>query len=137
MLSNLRDAQVKNTRALPSAASTTVTSTGIDTQNGTNGNFVADCEFLVSAPAVNTTMAPDTRTFTYNVIHSVNSDMSSPATLYSAVITQTGAGGAGAAAATFRGRLPKNVRRYVGITVVSGASTADASSVSATLELLF
>ena len=48
----------------------------------------------------------------------------------------TGAGGAGAAAATYTCRLPVDVKRYVGTRIVSGASTADASSVAATLEAL-
>ena len=130
----LKDAQVKGTRALPAAASSTVDGGAIDLGHGSFGDFVANAEFTLSAPAVNTTMAPDTRTFTYSVIHSDNSDLSSASVLASAVITQTGAGGAGAAAATATIRCPVDVKRYVGIRVVSGASTGDASSVSATLE---
>jgi len=134
---NLRDAQVKSSRVMPSAASTAVTSAGIDLMNGTTGNFCAPCDALVTAPALTTTMLPDTRTMTYDIVHSVNSDMSSPATLYSAVITQTGAASAGAAATTFRASLPRNVRRYVALKVTSGASTTDASTLTAYLELLF
>jgi hypothetical protein len=132
----MKDASLKGTRALPAAASTTVDGGAIDLGHGSYGDFLADCEVKISAPAVNTTMAPDTRTFTYSVIHSDNSDLSSPAVLYLAVITQTGAGGAGAAAAEAVVRLPVDVKRYVGVRVVSGASTGDASSVSATIELL-
>jgi hypothetical protein len=132
----LKDTQVKNTRALPAAASATVDGAAIDLGHGTYGDFVAPCELKVSAPAVNTTMAPDTRTFTYSVIHSDNSDLSSPTVLYSAVITQTGAGGAGAAATTATVRAPVDVKRYVGLRIVSSASTGDASSVAATLEAL-
>jgi hypothetical protein len=132
----LKDTQVKGTRALPAAASSTVDGAAIDLGHGSYGDFVAQAEFKVSAPAVNTTMAPDTRTFTYSVIHSDNSDLSSASILHSAVITQTGAGGAGAGAATATVRLPVDVKRYLGVRVVSGASTGDASSVSATLEAL-
>lgn len=136
-LPNLKDALVKNTRALPASASSSVTSTGIDLMNGPNGQFLANADVRVAAPAVNATMAPDTRTFTYDIVHSVNADLSSPATLFSGLIVQTGASSAGAAAAEIRVRLPTNVRRYIGLKITSGASTGDASAVSATLELCF
>jgi hypothetical protein len=132
----LKDTQLKGTRALPAAASSTVDGAAIDLGHGSFGDFVAPAELKVSAPAVNATMAPDTRTFTYSVIHSDNADLSSPSILHSAVITQTGAGGVGAAATTATVRPPVDVKRYVGVRVVSGASTADASAVSATLEVL-
>lgn len=132
----MKDASLKGTRALPAAASSTVDGAAIDLKHGSYGDFLADCELKLSAPAVNATMAPDTRTFTYSILHSDNSDLSSPSVLYPSVIVQTGAGGVGAAAATYTVRLPVDVKRYVGARVVSGASTADASSVSATLELL-
>ena len=130
----LKDAQVKNTRALPAAASATVDGAALDLGHGSFGDFVAEVEFKLSAPALNATMAPDTRTFTYSIIHSDSSDLSSPTVLYPSVIVQTGAGGVGAAAASFTCRLPVDVKRYVGARIVSGAATGDASSVSATLE---
>ena len=130
----LKDTQVRNTRALPAAASATVDGAALDLGHGNFGDFVAQAEFKLSAPAVNATMAPDTRTFTYSIIHSDNSDLSSPTVLYSSVIVQTGAGGAGAAAATYTCRPPVDVKRYVGVRIVSGVSTGDASSVAATLE---
>jgi hypothetical protein len=132
----LKDTQAKGTRALPGAASTTVDGAAIDLGHGSFGDFVAPCEFKLSAPAVTTTMAPDTRTFTYSILHSDNADLSSPTVLLASVIVQTGAAGAGAAAATFTFRPPVDVKRYLGARVVSGASTADASTVSATLEAL-
>jgi hypothetical protein len=130
----LKDNQVKNTRALPAAASATVDGAALDLGHGSFGDFVAKAEFKLSAPALNATMAPDTRTFTYSIIHSDNADLSSPTVLYPSVIVQTGAGGVGAAAASFTWRAPVDVKRYVGVRIVSGLSTGDASSVSATLE---
>ena len=100
------------------------------------GDFVAKAEFKLSAPALNATMAPDTRTFTYSIIHSDNADLSSPTVLYPNVIVQTGAGGVGAAAAAFTWRPPVDVKRYIGVRIVSGISTGDASSVAATSEAL-
>ena len=91
----LKDAQIRNTRALPASASATVDGAALDLGHGSFGDFVAQAEFKLSAPAVNATMAPDTRTFTYSIIHSDNADLSSPLVLYSSVIVQTGAGGAG------------------------------------------
>jgi hypothetical protein len=130
----LKDNQVKNTRALPAAASATVDGAALDLGHGSFGDFVAKSEFKLSAPALNATMAPDTRTFTYSIILSDNADLSSPTVLYPSVLVQTGAGGVGAAAASFIWRPPVDVKRHVGVRIVSGISTGDASSVSATLE---
>lgn len=133
----LGDKLLRATRALPASASATVDGAAIDLQNSARGEFVAECQLKLSAPAVNTTMAPDTRTFTYSIITSDQANLGSPTVLYPSVIVQTGAGGAGAAAATHVCRLPTNVKRYVGVRIVSGASTTDASAVAATVELLF
>lgn len=131
---NVRDALLKATRALP-ASTAAVTSTAIDTGTGTGGSQLADVELLLSAPAVSTGQLPDTKTFTYAIIHSDNSDLSSPSTLFSAVITQTGS--TGAAAATKRFGLPTDTKRYVGFTITPSASgTGDASAATATLEVL-
>jgi hypothetical protein len=130
----LNDTQVKGTRALPSAASTTVDGAAIDLGHGSFGDFLAAMELKLTAPALTTTMAPDTRTMTYSIIHSDNADLSSPTVLYTSVIVQTGAGGVGAATTSFTCRLPVDVKRYVGVRIVSGASIADSSAVSATLE---
>ena len=132
----LKDNQVKNNRALPATASATVDGAALDLGHGSFGDFVAKAEFKLSAPALNATMAPDTRTFTYSIIHSDNADLSAPTVLYPSVIVQTGAGGVGAAAASFTWRPPVDVKRYIGVRIVSGISTGDASSVSATSEAL-
>jgi hypothetical protein len=132
----LKDNQVNNTRALPAAPSATVDGAALDLGHGCFGDFVAKAEFKLSVPALNTTMAPDTRTFTYSIIHSDNADLSSPVVLYPGVIVQTGAGGVGAVAASFICTLPVDVKRHVGVRIVSGSLTGDASSVAATLEAL-
>lgn len=137
MANAVKDVAVKNTRVLPSAASTTVDGAALNLGHGSHGDFVANAEFKLSAPAVNTTMAPDTRTFTYSILHSDNADLSSPTVLHASIIVQTGAASAGAAAADVTFRVPVDVKQYLGVRVVSGASTADASAVSATLECLF
>lgn len=138
---NLQDASLTLTRALPSAASTTVTSaTSIDT--GVTSSVAiqpGQMEFILTAPALNTTQLPDTRTVTYNIIVSAAANLGTPTTLLAAAIVQTGAGGAGAAAASTRFRIPSalpgSASRYIGFTAVTGASTGDCSAASATLAL--
>ncbi|HWL08319.1 MAG TPA: hypothetical protein VNQ76_07940 [Planctomicrobium sp.] len=136
-----RDAALKISQPLPGAASTTVNSLPIDLQKTANGNMLALFEVEVAAPDVNTTMNPDTRTQTYSLITGnaldANGKIDSPTVLMASVIVQTGADGAGAPASVFRCRLPEHVGRYVALRIVSGASTTNASAVSATLDLLF
>lgn len=132
----VKDVALKNTRALPSAASTTVDGAALNLGHGSHGDFVAQAEFKLSVPALTTTMAPDTRTFTHSIIHSDNADLSSPSVLYPSVIIQTGASSAGAAATDFTFRVPVDVKQYLGVRCTTGASTADASTVSDTLEAL-
>jgi hypothetical protein len=131
---NLKDAQLKVTRALPNGAAA-VTSTAIDTQNSSLGDQPGDVEFLISAPAMGTTPMADAKTMIYDVIHSDNADLSSPVTLVDNIITQTGAGSAGCAAATKRFRLPSDAKRYIGFTA-TGSASGDATGSSATLEAL-
>jgi hypothetical protein len=129
-----KDASLSVTRALPNGAAT-VTSTAIDVQNSTRGDFVAPAELVITAPALATGVLANAATMTFNVIHSANADLSSPATIAASVLVQTGAGGAGAPAAVARFRLPTNVRRYVGLTATnSGAGNASAQSVTMALQ---
>ena len=132
----LKDANVKLTRALPASTAAMTTASSIDTGKASSlGHQGGEHEYLLSAPLVTTAQLPDSKTFTYDIIHSDNSDLSSPVTLISALITQTGAGGAGAAAATKKFRLPSDAKRYIGFKVTASASgTGDASAATATLE---
>src|SRR4051794_8714278 len=77
----MRDASIKVTKALPTAASGSVTSAGIDTGKGSFGDQVADVEYLLTAPALTTTMLPDTRTATYIIEHDDDSAFGTVATL--------------------------------------------------------
>jgi|GEM_PF-945802 len=129
------DGNLAVSRALPSGASA-VTSTAIDTGEGTNGTFVTPCEFLLEAPAVTTAMLGDAATIIYDIVTSASSDLSGPTTVAKQILTQTGAGGAGAAAASQRFRLPTNCLRYVGIKATKSAA-GDASTVSFTVSLKF
>lgn len=132
----MTDADLVVSRTLPPSTSL-VTSTAFDTTKSTLGEFRADTEFLLEAPAVTNGELPNTKTFTYDVIHSTASDLSGSSVLLQDVIVQTG-NGAGAAAASYRCKLPHDVRRYVGITITPSASgTGDASAKTATFKPTF
>ena len=139
LANNVRDAQLALSLAGPSAASTTVTSAAIDTGE-TTANAVQPRAFdlLLTAPALTTTILPDTKTMTYNIIAADDSALSvNVTTLVAGAIVQTGAGGAGAVKATYRYTIPTVCQRYIGFTMVSGANTTTAAGVTATLEALF
>jgi len=131
----VRDAGQKVTRALPNG-SANVTSSALDLQNSSRGSFLAAAELLISAPAMGATPMPDAKTMKYDIIHSDNADLSSSATLFAAAITQTGASGAGCAAATFRWKPPSDVKRYIGVKA-TGSAAGDATASSFTIEMLF
>lgn len=132
----LKDVSLKVTRALKSGAGA-VFSDAIDLGHTTNGGLHAPVEFKLSAPALTTGQCTNGSTVTYHVLAKSSSTLSSGATtVQSSILTQTGAGGAGAAANTANFRLPAGVARYLGIAVVNSA-TDDASAASATLEPLF
>lgn len=131
---NLRDANLTPAPfALPSAAGST-TSAVIDF--GTDVYKRGTIELELSVPALNTTMAPDTRTVTYLIETSTTSNFAAvDQTLFSVV--QTGAGGAGVGALRKRVRLPSNCAQYVRFKITTGASTGDCSSINATGDVVF
>lgn len=130
-----QDANFRTTRALPSGAATVNQAAGFDTMNSATGDFLAECELRVAAPALTTGELGDTATNIYFAIASPNADLSNP-TLVSEIGRQTGAGGAGAAAGAYRWRPPTNTPRYVGIRITKSA-VGDASAKSATVTLQF
>lgn len=140
----LKDAQVKKTWALPNGAATTYATPGIDLGIVTSaGRNLADMDFQIVAPALNTTQLPDAKTMKYSVLlDTVDPIDGSSTVVILDLITQTGAGGAGAAAQTKKFRLPSDLgnlltsARIVGARAV-GSAAGDASGASATLEALF
>jgi hypothetical protein len=79
---------------------------------------------------------PNSETVKYTVQHDDDSAFGTVADLYPDVLTQTGAGGAGAAAASKRYAIPVDCKRYIRVKAVnSGAGNASAKSL--THELLF
>ena len=130
----LKDADLIITKALPNGAASTATD-GIDLGHGANGDWLADVEFEVSAPALTTAEQPDDKTMTYIIEHDTDSAFGSAATLIDRVIVQTGAGGAGADAATKRVRLPSDCNRYIRLKA-TGSATGNSSTKSMTLTAL-
>lgn len=135
-MKELRDASLLITRALANGAAN-VTSTGIDTGKTTaQGQAPGAAELLLSAPAMNTTQMPDAKTMKYDIVEADSADLgTNPVTVVAAAITQTGAGGVGCAAATYRYRVASDGKRYVGFKA-TGSASGDSTTASATLEVV-
>jgi hypothetical protein len=132
---NLRDAELTVTKPLPATA-TTIFSDGIDLGLGANADFLARCELVVEAPALAVGELANAETVTYKVQTDADPAFGSPTDILPAVIVQTGAAGAGAAAAEKRLRLPLNVERYIRCAATHTAAD-DASAKSLTMGLRF
>ena len=131
---NVSDALLRQTKALPASAAA-ITTDAIDLGHGTNGQNVAEHEFVLDAPALTVGELPNAQTMIYAIVTSANADMSSPTVVNAAFVTQTGADGAGAAAVEKRFRLPSDCQRYVGIRATkSGAGSAATASVTLSLK---
>jgi len=133
---NVQDRSLRTTRALPAAAATVTSTVGIDIATIAPGRLLADYQFIINAPAVTVGMLSNAATIIYDVVTSASADMSTPTVVSAAVLTQTGAGGVGAAAAVQGFRLPTIVQRYVGIRATKSVS-GDASTVLAVLTMRF
>jgi hypothetical protein len=131
MKPQLVDQQLIVSLALPNGAAV-VTSTAIDLTNSAKGDFVGLVQFTIAAPALATGVLADGAHMTYDVYHAASADLSDGVALYPGVLVQTGAGGAGAAAATFEFRVPTNVKRYVYFKATNSGA-GNASALSATL----
>lgn len=126
----LKDANLLTTLALANGAAT-VTSTGIDTGETTAlGNVPEKLEFELDAPALTVGQLPNGHTVTYNIIWADSADLqTNPVTYIPGALVQTGAGGTGAAAATFRFKVPSTSERYVGFSATnSGADNISGSN---------
>jgi hypothetical protein len=133
---NLRDAKFIATNALPAAAGTG-NGTALDLGNDStaNGARLQDCELLLSAPALATGALPDTVTATYSIECSSVANFATTQNVSPSCVVQTG--NTGAAAATFRAKLPTNCLRYVRAKVVTSTNAGNCAASSMTLELLF
>lgn len=133
---NVKDANLSLTTALPNGAAA-VTSAGWDlgAQSGKQ-DFLADCELHIESPALLTGDLADAATLKFDVEHAAASDYSDATALAKEVLVQTGAGGAGAAAANARFRLPTTCKRYLRVKATK-TGAGDASDKSMTTSLKF
>jgi hypothetical protein len=132
-----KDNELIETRALPNGAAT-VKGAAIEVGCGTPDDFPVNCEFLIEAPALTVGELANGDTMKYSLITGDTDDFTNNnfAVLVHDVITQTGADGAGAAAASAQTRLPiGGVRKYVGLQIVNSAA-GNPSAKTATLSLL-
>jgi len=114
---NQTDANYESTVTLLAAGANTAS---FDLEQATGGDIEA-IVFELAAPALATAELSDTKVVTYKLEDSAdNSSWASVDPLIQT--TQTGAGGAGAAAKTIRFRLPANTRRYVRIAQTASAT---------------
>jgi hypothetical protein len=100
-----------------------------------NAARLAECELLLSAPALSATQLPDTITATYSIECSSVANFATTQNVAPSCIVQTG--NTGAAAATFRAKLPSNCLRYVRAKVVTSTNAGNCAASSMKLELLF
>lgn len=126
---NLLDTALKITRALP-AQNTTVTSSSIELGAGLPEPIQAQ----VIIPA--TPVLADGQTITVT-LHDSADDSSFAAIPELATLVVTGAGGAGAAAATRTVYLPPSVRKFVRLSIAASATAGANTGVSAILQLRF
>jgi hypothetical protein len=129
------DKELNRTKALPNGAANVSTDV-LDLGHGTMGRLLAQMEFLVSAPAMNTTEMPNSKTMIYSIETDNDVAFGSPTVVNAALITQTGAGGVGCAAASARFRLPTNCERYVRIKA-TGSAAGNSSTATMTFQPLF
>jgi hypothetical protein len=133
----ITDSQESVVIALPASAGT-VYSPGLQIKGGVvNEANLAQFEAQVQAPVLTTGQLGNSYTMTYGIQSDTDPAFGSPADILPGILVQTGAAGAGAAAANFSFRLPVDCETYIRLKVVGGASIGDCHLATATLRLLF
>lgn len=131
----VKDREFIQTAALPEGAASTQTA-GFDLGHNISGKLLAGCELVLDAPALATLELPDTKTVTYSIETDDNAAFASPTVLAASFLVQTGAGGAGAAAAQKKFRLPTGVERFVRVKA-TGVATVAAQTKTMTVSMVF
>lgn len=134
-LPNVRDASLVKTKALPTGAAA-VSTVAFDL-GALTGRGIRDyiCDLLIEAPLLAVGELANASTMIYSIECDTDAAFGSATTLVAAAITQTGAGGVGAAAAEARFRVPMDCERYLRVTATN-STAADASAKSVTASLL-
>jgi hypothetical protein len=129
------DAGLNKTTAL-SADDSVSASAGIDLGVSARGIVPGNMEVLIEAPALAVGELADTETLVYSIYHDTAANFASEQLLLDRLIVQTGADGAGAAAATKRVRLPGDANRYFRVKATPSESK-DKTSKNFVVSLLF
>ena len=128
----VQDAELTETKALHNTAGADIC-TEFDVNP--SGELLAQCELEITAPILTAGELPNGETVIYDIVAGA---AASPTTVIAAaVLTQTGAAGAGAAASTKRFRLATDVARYVAVKATVSAGGGNCSGKSFTSKLLF
>ncbi|MDO4574253.1 MAG: hypothetical protein Q4D98_03465 [Planctomycetia bacterium] len=137
---SLKDEALKKTIALPSAASSSVTTAAFRLKSGEDiaGGFYAECELEIDVPALSATILPATGKITIEVQTTDTDD----ATGWEAAETLTvkeieGGTSGGSDAQEIRYRFPTGVKKYARVKASTNAIATDASSVTMTVWLVF
>ena len=134
MKTTMRDAGLQASISLPVGA-TPVVSNALDIGPVSSfGSYAPSIngEFLLEAPALTVAQLPNGESVAYDVVTSVNPDLSSPVIVSGSAVVQLGAGGVGAVGNSVRVRPTSDVLRYFGFQA-RGTSGVAASGVKATL----
>ena len=128
MKPNLQDANFEQSAAIPTGATPSAIA-GFDLGQSDRGEFLAQCELVIQAPALVVGSLPNAHTVTYAIQASddptwANGTAAPTRTVADKVLVQTGASGAGAAAAEARFRFPTDIERYVRVAATGSASAA-------------
>lgn len=131
----MKDVDLKETKALPAGAAST-TSDAINLGVSSRGVTPGEMELLITYPDLTLLQLPDTKTMTYTLLGSANSDLSAPS-IIEVVKTQTGATGTDPCpGGTIRRRVPADGPQYWGLKA-TGVATADGSASSMSIQLVF
>jgi hypothetical protein len=132
-MSNIRDTNLKKTKALPAAAATNY-GDSIDLLDSAPGIKLRNAQIEVALPA--TPSLVDAKTVTLTVQDSAdNSTFAAIPTL--STIVATGASGAGAAAITRKFKLPEDARRYIRLKQDVLTAGGDNTAISTTLSVIY
>ncbi len=133
----VEDAALTLTKALPATGTSAVASDGIDLGVGAAGIVPGNMELRIEADAMDGTALGNGTTVKYSLYDDdVATFDSDEKVVFADLITQTGASGTGAAAASRQVRLPAGVRRFIRVKADPSAST-DKSDSNFRVKLVF
>lgn len=132
-MSNIRDTNLKVTKALPAAAATNY-SDAIDLLDSAPGLKMRNAQIEVALPA--TPSLVDAKTVTLTLQDSADNSTFTAIPSLSTIVA-TGASSAGAAAVTRKYKLPEDVRRYIRLKQDVLTAGGDNTAISTSLSVIY